>query len=185
MFDAWMRILRKIPEGILWLLKVNEIAENNLRQEAFIRGINPERLIFSEGLPKDEHLARYKLAHLALDTRIYNGHTTTSDALWAGVPVITLLGGYFPSRVSASILTAMGLPELITRSISEYETLAVRLASNPDERHEIIGKLAKNRLTEPLFDTPRFAKNLEKAFQEMWEIRCTGTSPQQIEILDC
>jgi len=184
MFDVWMRILLKVPGSILWLLKVNEIAEKNLRREALSRGVNPERLVFSEGLPKSEHLARFKLADLALDTRIYNGHTTTSDALWAGVPVVTLKGRYFPARVSASILGAVGLPELVTHSIDEYETLAVRLANHFNELKELKQKLAKNRLTEPLFDTPRFTRNLEKAYKQMWELMLAGKSPQEIEIVE-
>jgi len=184
MFDAWMRILLKVPESILWLLKVNEMAEKNLRQEALARGVNPERLIFSEGLPKSEHLARFKLADLALDTRIYNGHTTTSDALWAGVPVVTLKGKYFPARVSASILSAVGLPELVTHSIDEYEALAIKLANHSNELKGLKQKVTKNRVTEPLFDTPRFTRNLEKAYKQMWEIMLAGKSPQQIEIVD-
>jgi protein O-GlcNAc transferase len=183
-FEAWMQILRQVPESILWLQPGNETAERNLRREAEERGVGPERLIFGEWLPKDEHLARIGLADLALDTRICNGHTTTSDALWAGVPVITLQGGHFASRVSSSILTAVGLPELITHTLEEYESLAVRLSRNRDELHSIRQRLAKNRLTEPLFDTPRFAKNLEKAYKKMWEIFLAGEKPRKIEVVE-
>ncbi|QTA91412.1 tetratricopeptide repeat protein [Desulfonema magnum] len=170
MFDIWMRILQQVPKSILWLLLGNETAEKNIIQETKARGVNPARLVFAKMLPKDEHLARHKLADLGLDTRIYNGHTTTSDALWAGVPVITLQGSHFASRVSSSLLTAIGLPELITYDPKTYERLAVRLANNPDELQAIRLKLEKNRLTEPLFDTPRFTRNLEKAYKEMWKL---------------
>ncbi len=184
MFDAWMRILHQIPESVLWLLHVNDIAERNLVREADKKGIAPERLIFSKGLPKTEHLRRHQLADLALDTRIYNGHTTTSDALWAGVPVVTMTGGYFPSRVSASILSAAGLPELITHNIPEYEALAVSLARNPLKLGNIRKRLAENRLTAPLFDTPRFARNLEKAYSQIWNLFLTGSPPQNIQVPD-
>ncbi len=164
MFDVWMKLLQQVPKSVLWLLWKDNVTEKNLRQEAKTRGVNPERLIFAKYLPKEEHLARQKLADLGLDTRIVNGHTTTSDALWAGVPVITLQGTHFASRVASSVLTAVGLPELITHSLEEYETLALRLATHPDQLDAIRQKLGKNRLTKPLFDTPRFVRNLEKAY---------------------
>ena len=151
LFGIWMRILRQVPEAVLWLIVENKIAEDNLRREAEARGVQSERLIFAKRLPKDEHLSRLKFADLALDTRIYNGHTTTSDALWAGVPVITLQGSHFASRVSSSILSAIGIPDLITYSLEEYEALAIRLAHNPAELKEIRQRSAKNRLDMPLF----------------------------------
>lgn len=180
MFDTWMNILGQVPEGVLWVLPGNRIAEENLSREAEARGVKSDRLVFAEKLPKGEHLARLRLADLVLDTRIYNGHTTTSDALWAGVPVITLQGGHFASRVSASLLTAIGLPELITHSLDEYEALSVQLAGHPKKLRSIRQKLAGNRLTEPLFDTPRFVRNLEKAYREMWRIFSAGKTPRQI-----
>ena len=125
-----------------------------------------------------------RLADLALDTRIVNGHTTTSDALWAGVPVITLMGGHFASRVSASILTAIGLPELITHTLEQYEALAVHLAQHPGELETMRQRLSENRLTKPLFDTPRFAKNLETAYKEMWKIFVAGEKPRSIEVVE-
>ena len=182
MFDVWMNILRQVPGSVLWLLCRNESAEENLKREADSRGISSARLVFAEELPKEEHLARQTQADLVLDTRIYNGHTTTSDALWAGVPVITLQGGHFASRVSSSLLKAVGLPELITHSLKEYEELAVRLSRSPSELRSIRHKLEKNRFTEPLFDTPRFACNLEKAYKEMWRIFLNGERPRKIEI---
>jgi predicted O-linked N-acetylglucosamine transferase (SPINDLY family) len=181
MFDVWMNILRQVPNSVLWLLWRSQITENNLKKEAKKRGIHPGRLIFTPKVPKDEHLARHKLADLALDTRIYNGHTTTSDALWAGVPVVAMTGTHFASRVSSSILNAVGLP-LITRNLQEYETLVLRLVNNPNELNIIRQKLAKHRLTQPLFDTPRFARNLENAYRQIWEIFKSGQSPRQIRV---
>jgi protein O-GlcNAc transferase len=185
MFDIWMNILRDVPESVLWLFSRHEMVANNLRQEAEKRGILTDRLIFADKLPKDEHLARHRLADLFLDTRIYNGHTSTSDALWAGVPVVALLGNHFASRVSASILTALGVPELITSSLEEYQTLAVRLAHRREALHDIRQKLISNRKTAPLFDTPRFVLNLEKAYKQMWDIYLNGEMPRHLEIEDC
>lgn len=184
-FDIWMRILHKVPEGVLWLGCGDKIVEENLRREAEARGVQSGRLIFAERLPKDEHLARLRFADLALDTRIVNGHTTTSDALWAGVPAITLQGSHFASRVSSSILSALGgVPELITHSTEAYEALAVRLANNPTEIQEIRQRIAHNRIVAPLFDTPRFVRNLETAYKEMWGIFLAGDVPRQIEVLE-
>jgi protein O-GlcNAc transferase len=184
MFNIWMNILRQVPKGVLWLQQEGKTAEKNLRKEAEGRGVNPERIVFTNKLPKQEHLARLSLADLALDTRIVSGAATTSDALWAGVPVITLQGGHFASCMSSSILTSIGLPELITHGLEDYEALAVRFAHNPDELREIRQKLNKNRLTKPLFDTPRFARNLEKAYKEMWELFLAGERPRQIEVAE-
>jgi protein O-GlcNAc transferase len=182
MFDIWMNVLRDVPESVLWLFSPHEMVANNLRQAAEKRGILTDRLIFAEKLPKDEHLARHRLANLFLDTRIYNGHTSTSDALWAGVPVVTLLGNHFASRVSASILTALGLPELIVSSLEEYQTLAVRLAHQHEALDEIRQRLIRNRKTAPLFDTPRFVLNLEKAYKQMWDIYLNGEMPRHLAI---
>jgi predicted O-linked N-acetylglucosamine transferase (SPINDLY family) len=185
MFDMWMKIVREVPASVLWLSVTNESAEKNLRGEAEKRGVTPERLIFAERLAsKDEHLRRLQLADLALDTRIYNGHATTNDALWAGVPVITLKGSHFPSRASSSILMAIGLSELIAHSLEEYKTLAVMLASNPGKLQAIRQKIQRNRLKEPLFDTPRFVRNLEKAYKEMWKIFLAGEKPRKIEVVE-
>ncbi|GEM_PF-1050280 len=183
-FDVWMSLLRRIPKSVLWLMPGNNIAKENLKHEARQRGVNPERLIFTDMVLKHEHLARYCLADLALDTRSYNGHTTTSDALWAGVPVITLQGTHFASRVSSSILRAISLPELITHSLTDYESLAMHLASHPDALAIIRKKLADKRLTAPLFDTLRFVRNLEKAYKEMWEIFISGEKPRAIHVTD-
>ena len=184
MFNSWMKILHQVPEGVLWLLWTNETANENLRREAVARGIESSRLVFTEKLSKDEHLARLRLADVALDTRIVNGMITTSDALWAGVPAVTLQGGNFASRASSSMLNAIGLPELITQSLEEYESLATDLANNPDKLQEIRRKLAGNLLTGPLFDTPRFVKNLESAYKEIWKIFIAGESQRQIKVVE-
>jgi protein O-GlcNAc transferase len=183
MFDSWMHILHHIPKSVLWLLDVGETIRNNLRLEAHSKGINPDQLVFAEKLPKAEHLSRLVHAQLALDTRIVNGHTTTSDALWAGVPVIALQGSHFASRVSSSLLNSIGLSELITHHLEEYEKLAIRLAGTPLELKAIRNKLFQNRFTDPLFDTPRFTKNLEKAYKKMWNIFLEERKPEQIAVL--
>ena len=184
MFNCWMNILKRIPHSILWLLLDNRIAEDNLRQAAEAAGIRPDRLIFSPKLPKAEHLARMNLADLALDTRVYNGHTTTSDSLWAGVPVVTLMGDHFASRVSASILSAVGLPELIAQSLKAYEDLAVYLASHRDYLYRLRQKLKRYSKTKPLFDTQKFVQKLEQAFQRMWQRYLQGKMPGSFEVVD-
>lgn len=184
MFDVWMRLLKAIPGSVLWLWRNNPVVDANLRREAEKRGVPAERLAFAETMPRDEHLARLHLADLALDTRICNGHTTTSDALFAGVPVVTLQGRHFASRVSASLLTAIGLPELVTHSLEAYEALALRLARNRKELDDLREKLRRNRSTEPLFDTPCLARNLESAYEEMVRIWRAGEAPRRIEVVE-
>ncbi len=184
MWEVWMRILRSVPGGVLWLYRSNAAAERNLKREAAARNVDPESIVFATKLPKPEHLARLKLADLFLDTRICNGHTTASDALWAGVPLITLQGRHFASRVASSLLAAVGLPELVTARLDGYEALAVRLAHDREELAAIRDRLAGNRLRAPLFDTPRFARNLEGAYKEFWRLYLAGEAPRQIEVLD-
>ena len=166
-FEGWMRVLKAVEGSVLWLFQDNSWAVENLKKEAEKQGIAADRLVFAERLPLPEHLARHRQADLFLDTFPYNAHTTTSDALWAGLPVLTLMGQSFASRVAASLLNAVGLPELITTSQDDYEALAIELAMNPQKLEDIKLKLANNRLTTPLFDTPLFAKNLEAAYIEM------------------
>ena len=181
-FDSWMRILSIVQGSVLWLLADNSIAKNNLIREAIARGIDSSKLIFAERMPIEEHLARHDLADLFLDTLPYNAHTTCSDALWAGLPVLTLIGNAFPSRVAASLLTAINLPELITNSQEEYEALAIELAMNPKKLADIKLRLANNRLTAPLFDTPLFTKNLESAYIKMYERYQADLQPDHIYI---
>jgi predicted O-linked N-acetylglucosamine transferase (SPINDLY family) len=164
-----MRILKAVEGSVLWLLQDNSWALENLKKEAEKYGISAERLVFAERLPLPEHLARHCQADLFLDTLPYNAHTTTSDALWTGLPVLTLMGRTFASRVAASLLNAIGLPELISNTQEEYEALAIELAIHPDKLADIKLKLANNRLTTPLFDTPLFTRNLESAYIKIYE----------------
>lgn len=166
-FDIWMRLLAKVDDSVLWLLRSNEWAEANLRREAEARGINPDRLIFAGMIPHAEHLGRLQHADLFLDTFNVNAHTTASDALWAGLPVVTKVGRQFAARVAASLLTAVGLPELITTSEADYEALILDLATNRDKLDAIRAKLAANRLTQPPFDTVRYARDFESALLEI------------------
>jgi protein O-GlcNAc transferase len=181
-FDIWMSLLEKVDDSVLWLLKTNKWAEYNLRNEAGTRGIDPGRLIFAEKLPTDEHLGRLRLADLFLDTFNFNAHTTASDALWAGLPLITVMGKGFAARVAGSLLSAIELPELITSSKEEYEALALKLASNPDQLHDIRGKLAKKRISSPLFDTATYTKNLEKAYKQVYVQHAGGLPPKGFKI---
>ena len=175
-FDVWMRLLRRVEGSVLWLLGDNAAVTRNLRREAAARGISPHRLVFADRAAIDDHLARHRLADLFLDTLPYNAHTTASDALWAGVPVLTCLGTTFAGRVAAGLLNAVGLPELITHSLIEYEALAFRLATDGAMRADLKAKLARNRVACPLFDTDRFRRHLEAAYVIMWE-RCQRGEP--------
>jgi protein O-GlcNAc transferase len=182
-FGIWMRLLDKVEYSVLWLMKSNKWAEQNLKREAEARGISAERLVFAEKMPQDMHIARQKLADLFLDTFNYNAHTTTSDALWAGLPVVTKLGEGFAARVAASLLTAIGLPELITESEEAYEALALALATDPTELAKIKSKLEANRLTQPLFDSEMYTRHLETGYQMAYDRYLNGLTPAHI-ILD-
>ena len=166
-FATWMRLLSAIPGSVLWLKKAGENAKANLRQAASDRGIAPDRLVFAEPAALDVHLARHQLADLFLDTLPYNAHATACDALWAGLPLLTLRGTAFAGRVAASLLTAAGLPELITETAQDYEALALALARDPARLTALREKLAANRTAAPLFDTLRLARDLETAYREM------------------
>ncbi len=177
MFDIWMRLLGRVPGSVLWLLQSNPLSMQNLMREAEQRGIAPERLVFAPHAKVDEHLARHRVADLFLDTVPYNAHTTASDALWAGLPVLTVAGDAFAARVAASLLDAVGLPELITNSIGQYEELALRLAENSALLTDIRSRLAHNRATCPLFDTDRFRMHIESAYLTMWKRHQRGEPP--------
>ena len=181
-FDGWMRILGQVRDSVLWLLADNPWAERNLRREAAARGVAAERLVFAGRLPAAEHLARQRAADLFLDTLPYNAHTTASDALWAGLPVLTRAGTSFPSRVAASLLTAIDLPELITTTPEDYERRAIELARNPEQLSAIRARLARNRLTTPLFDTGLFARHIETAYVQMYERYQAGLAPAPIHV---
>jgi predicted O-linked N-acetylglucosamine transferase (SPINDLY family) len=182
LFSIWMRLLREIDGSVLWLIEESATAVNNLQREATQRGISPERLLFAPWIDNAAHLARYRLADLFLDTLPCNAHTTASDALWGGLPVLTCLGSTFAGRVAASLLSAVGLPELITTSLDEYEALALRLAREPELLSSLRSRLAKNRLTCPLFDTKRHARHVEAAFTRMWEIHAGGEAPRSFSV---
>jgi protein O-GlcNAc transferase len=183
-FDIWMKILSQIPGGLIWLLPGAPAVEENLRREAAARGVAADRLVFARHVPKAEHLDRLRLADLFLDALVYNAHTTAADALWVGVPVLTCPGRTFASRVAASLLTAIGLPELIVQTGADYEQLAVQLASEPDELRKLRDKLGSHRTTWPLFDTPRFVRNLERAYRGMWELHASGRPAQAIAVTE-
>ena len=167
--DGWMRILKQVEGSVLWLLEDNPKAASNLIKEAAHRGVGAERLIFAPRMPLAEHLARHRLADLFIDTLPCNAHTTASDALWAGLPVLTCVGEAFASRVAASLLNGVQLPELITSTQSAYEARAIELATNPESLRHVKQELANHRLTTPLFDTQLFARHLEAAYTAMYE----------------
>ncbi|MCE9633286.1 MAG: tetratricopeptide repeat protein [Methylophilales bacterium] len=168
-FTVWMRLLREVPDSVLWLLQANRWAENNLKREAEAQGVAASRLIFAPRLSLEQHLARQQQADLLLDTLPYNAHTTTSDALWASVPVVTCMGETFAGRVAASLLNAVGLPELITHNLQDYAALALKLARQPDELARLKKVLMENRNTSPLFDAVRFTRDLEEVYEKMWQ----------------
>ncbi|MGA7712692.1 MAG: tetratricopeptide repeat protein [Rhizomicrobium sp.] len=183
-FDIWMRLLGAVPQSVLWLLSKDPVVESNLRREAQGRGVDPHRLIFADLTAPAIHLARQRLADLFLDTLPVGAHTTASDALWAGLPVLTCTGETFAGRVGSSTLQAVGLPELITTSIGEYEARALELASRPAELSALRQRLAQNLATAPLFDIARYTRGLEAAYTRMWELWRAGAEPQAFAIGD-
>jgi predicted O-linked N-acetylglucosamine transferase (SPINDLY family) len=183
-FDGWMRILKQVEGSVLWLVEHNAKVVSNLRSEAEFRGVNGNRLVFAKRLSPPEYLASYRAADLFLDTLPYNAGTTASDALWAGLPVLTCLGETFAGRIAASLLKAIHLPELIASTPEAYEALAVELATNPDKQREIKRKLACNRLTTPLFDIRLFTRHIEAAYKEMYERNQVDLAPEHIYVQD-
>ena len=181
-FVIWMRLLAAVEGSVLWLLETNPTATQNLRNEAKARGISPERLIFAPKMALADHLSRHRHADLFLDTLPYNAHTTASDALWAGVPVLTCLGETFAGRVAASLLKAVGLPELITTSLKDYEALALKLAREPSFLTAIKARLARNRDTYPLFDAARFTRHIEAAYTTMRQRFQRGDPPEAFAV---
>ena len=183
-FGIWMRLLRKVPGSVLWLFQGNDLAEANLRANAAAEGIEDGRIVFAPRVPYEQHLGRLGLADLFLDTLPYNAHTTASEALWCGVPLLTCIGSHFAGRVAASLLTAVGLPELITSSFDEYELTAIALALDPARLGALRARLAGAKLTAPLFDTPRYTRNFEAALEQMVAICEAGEAPRPFAILD-
>lgn len=184
MFDVWMPLLQKVPGSVLWLLVPNTTCAENLRREAEARGVDPARLVFAKRMPIAEHLARHRLADLFLDALPCNAHTTTTDALWAGLPVLTCLGDTFAGRVAASLLSAIELPELITTNLADYASSALELAQDKTKLDAIRQKLAIKKVSAPLFDPARYTRNLEKSFEMMVEIKRAGEAARSFAVVE-
>jgi predicted O-linked N-acetylglucosamine transferase (SPINDLY family) len=183
-FDVWMRILKRVPGSVLWLLSERPVTTENLKREAASRGVEPNRLVFASRMPGAAHLARHGAADLFLDTWPCNAHTTASDALWAGLPVLTRIGGSFSSRVASSLLRAVGLPTLIMRTNEEYEDMAVALANRPDELGSLKQRLRDNRDNCPLFDSARFTRQIEEAYQQVMQRYWSGLAPDNVSLTE-
>lgn len=181
-FEVWMRLLQRVPGSVLLLYSNVPEAQVNLRFEAESRGVDPRRIIFGEPWSNERHLARLRLCDLFLDTWPYNAHTTGSDALWAGLPVLTCMGASFPSRVGASLLRAVGLPDLVTESAADYEALAYRLATEPGALAGVRQRLAANLPTAALYDTARYTRHLEAAFEQMVARARAGQAPESFSV---
>ncbi|WP_419318843.1 tetratricopeptide repeat protein [Caulobacter sp. ErkDOM-E] len=181
-FDVWMRLLSAVPGSVLWLLEGHEVMVRNLRAEAQARGVSPDRLVFAPKVALEDHLARHKLADLFLDTAPYNAHTTASDALWAGLPLVTCAGRGFAARVAASLLTALELPELVTERLEAYEALALDLARDPERLAALRDKLSTLIKTTPLFDTDLSRNHIEAAFIGAWERYQRGEPPAAFDV---
>jgi protein O-GlcNAc transferase len=179
-FDIWMRLLTKVENSVLWLRESNQLSSINMKNEAQKRKVDPSRLVFADKLPMDEHLARQRLADLFLDTFAFNAHTTATEALWAGLPVVTKVGLGFAARVAGSLLNAVGLPDLVTETEKDYEALILELATNPTKLAKIKKKLATNRLTQPLFNSEMYTKHLENGYQQAYQNYFDGNLPQTI-----
>ncbi|HUI59731.1 MAG TPA: hypothetical protein VLX90_05885, partial [Steroidobacteraceae bacterium] len=184
LFARWMRILKAVDGSVLWLLAEDDTASANLRSAATKAGVDAQRLIFGHRLLSPEHLARHRLADLFIDTFPCNAHTTASDSLWAGLPLLTCAGESFCARVAASLLNAVGLPELIASSPLQYEELAIKLAREPARLAELRSRLANNRLTAPLFDTEAFTRHLEDAYRQMYERYQADLPPDHLQVAD-
>jgi predicted O-linked N-acetylglucosamine transferase (SPINDLY family) len=183
MFRIWMNLLRQIDGSVAWFSSARETIQTNLRNEAARAGIDPNRLVFAPMLnPIEAHLARHQAADLFLDTQFYNAHTTAADALWAGLPVVTCVGPTFPARVAGSLLKAIGLPELITETLEDYEALALSLAKDPAQLARMKEKLIANRDCFPLFNTGRYTRHLEAAYIKMWEQHRSGERPKAFAV---
>ena len=181
-FDIWMKILKQVKGSVLWLLEDNPTATNNLKLEANKRNIDSARIIFAKRTKMSDHLARHKVADLFIDTLPYNAHTTASDGLWVGLPFLTLVGDTFASRVGASMLNAIGLPELITYSENEYKNKAIEIAKNPILLRAIKKKLEKNKFSKPLFNAKLFTKNIESAYTKIYRNYIKNQKIENIEI---
>jgi predicted O-linked N-acetylglucosamine transferase (SPINDLY family) len=182
LFQAWMDILKQTDNSVLWLIGQSKQARSNLARAADKAEVDPSRLVFAGALSIDRHLARLKLADLALDTRRYNGGATTANALWAGIPVLTILGTHWVSRMSASALHAVGLPDLITHNLDDYKRLAICLAGNPDKLRRLHEQLTLKRFNTPLFNTRLFTQHIENAYRTMWQRHLHGLPPASFKV---
>jgi protein O-GlcNAc transferase len=182
-FDVWMRLLARVEGSVLWLSHMNDAATDNLRRAATARGIDPTRVVFAPRLDRvEDYLARYQRANLFLDTLPYNAHSTAIDALWAGLPMVTCAGTAFAGRVGASLLKAVGLPELVTHNLEDYEALAARLAKDASLLTAIRTRLQTDRANQPLFDMDRLRRHLETAYLTMWDIHARGERPRHFSV---
>lgn len=182
MFRRWMAVLRAVPRAVLWLYAQNPTTRDNLAREARGCGIEPSRLVFAAPRPKDQHIARLRLADLALDTRIYNGHVTSADCLLAGLPLVAIEGGHFASRVSMSLLHAAGMPEMVVPDLDRWQELTIDLASHPGKLKAVRDKLARMRKEAPLFDSASFVRNLERAYRDVWSAYQAGRPPVDVTL---
>jgi len=181
-FALWMRLLARVPSSVLWLLDSNREATQRLRQTADSHGIDRRRIIFAPWAAPAEHIARYRFADVFLDTLPVGAHTTASEALWAGLPVLTCVGQSFSGRVAASLLTAANLPELVTHTLDQYENLAFTLATAPGPLKNLRERLARQRFDCALFDTDRFRRHLEAAYRQMWSRYENGEEPEHLAV---
>jgi predicted O-linked N-acetylglucosamine transferase (SPINDLY family) len=185
LFNTWMRILEKTPKSVLWLYCSNQMAVDHMRARAEASGVDPNRLVFAEKLPLEEHLRRLPLADLALDTLRYNGGATTSNAMKVGLPVLTVIGNHWVSRMSASHLIAAGLPQLVTSDLAAYEAKAIALAQNRQQLHNLRRQLSQYIKSRPLFDPSAFVRSLEGGYESIWERYMSGKTPGDIKIPLC
>ena len=184
MFDAWMRILGRVDGSVLWLLEYNGTVTRNLRKEAEARGIDPERLIFAKRVSQEEYVQRYYAADLFLDTWPYAGGSVARECLWAGLPLLTMVGESYVSRMAASLLSVLGLPELITSTVEQYEATAVDLACNPERLVQVMKMLKRNRVATPCFDTKLLTRSLENSYAQMYERYQSGMAPEDVYAAD-
>jgi hypothetical protein len=182
MFEIWMRLLGRVAGSILWLRHIHDVARERLRRIAAARDVDPSRLVFAARAPRAEQLGRHRVADLYLDTLPYNGHAAVADALWASLPVLTCKGTTFPGRVGASMLGAIGLPDLVTPGLAAYEALALRLATEPELLADTRRRLEAQRTTATLFDIDRLRRHIEAAYLRMDELRGSGAAPQSFAI---
>ncbi|MCO6186180.1 hypothetical protein [Rhizobium sp. L1K21] len=180
--NLWLAILKKVPNSVLWMMSFSELAEQNIIRHALMQGIMPDRLIFAEKVSNHDHIARLQAADFAVDTFPYNGHTTTSDNLWAGLPQVTRKGGHFASRVSESLLSVIGLDELVASDNDDFVRIATELANDKARVASLKAKLNENRFRAPLFDAERFCRHLESAFESMVAKAKAGEDPDHFDV---